>query len=117
MDIQNIDQNVNEKDQIDMFRKKDGGLGDIYESKFKSEVLGLEGNTGLENQEKEIISMFRKVCYYLDSLSNNQFVPKPANKLEIQVNKLASLNNKANKIPISVNDAQKMENLKELMKQ
>jgi len=54
-----------------MFRKKDGGLGDIYESKFKSEVLGLEGNTGLENQEKEIISMFRKVCYYLDSLSNN----------------------------------------------
>jgi len=99
-----------------MFRKKEGGLMEIYESKFKSEVLGLEGNSSLENKEKEIITMFRKVCYYLDSMSNNQFIPKPSSKLEIQVNKLATLNDKGNKIPISVNDSQKMESIKQMMK-
>ena len=56
------------------------GLGELYESEFKN-YLGL-GDNKHETLKKEILDSFKQVNYYLDSLSNCNFTPKPTSTVK-----------------------------------
>ena len=51
------------------------GLGELYEAEFKN-FLGLGENKN-DKLKKDIMDAFKEVNYYLDSLSNSSFTPKP----------------------------------------
>lgn len=51
------------------------GLGQLYESQFKN-FLGIGDNKN-DKLKTEIMDSFKQLNYFLDSLSNFSFTPKP----------------------------------------
>lgn len=60
--------------------KSKQGLAELYESDFKN-FLGL-GDNKQDKLRTEILDAFKEVNYYLDSLSNFHFTPRPVSKLK-----------------------------------
>lgn len=60
--------------------KSKQGLAELYESDFKN-FLGL-GENKQDKLRAEILDAFKEVNYYLDSLSNFHFTPRPVSKLK-----------------------------------
>ncbi len=55
--------------------KSQMGLGELYESQFKN-FLGIGDNKN-EKLKADIMDGFKELNYYLDSLTNFSFTPKP----------------------------------------
>eukprot|EP00698_Gefionella_okellyi_P016241 TRINITY_DN4643_c0_g1_i1.p1 TRINITY_DN4643_c0_g1~~TRINITY_DN4643_c0_g1_i1.p1 ORF type:complete len:612 (+),score=163.21 TRINITY_DN4643_c0_g1_i1:68-1903(+) len=65
-------------------QKSQKGLADIYEAEYMQTIVGPGVEKTVNKQHDEINAVFKKLCFYLDSLSNFHFTPKPA-VTEIQV--------------------------------
>lgn len=65
-----------EKESLE-FGRSQKGLAEIYEDRFKRNMLGLPVETEGDKAKVEIQELFRSICYHLDNLSNLSFVPKP----------------------------------------
>ena len=69
---------INEQSKLrDISTEKDKrGLGDIYEDKYKSQVLGLDSKTGsYKTEEIEMRELFRNVCYCIDQMTRLNYTP------------------------------------------
>lgn len=52
------------------------GLAELYEGKYKSDVLGLdEGRQAQTTEELEMRELFRRICYSIDQMSRLSFTP------------------------------------------
>jgi U3 small nucleolar RNA-associated protein MPP10 len=60
--------------------KSKQGLAELYESEFKN-FLGL-GENKQDKLRTDILDSFKEVNYYLDSLSNFHFTPRPVAALK-----------------------------------
>eukprot|EP01017_Pseudomicrothorax_dubius_P041325 TRINITY_DN6595_c0_g1_i1.p1 TRINITY_DN6595_c0_g1~~TRINITY_DN6595_c0_g1_i1.p1 ORF type:complete len:580 (+),score=237.56 TRINITY_DN6595_c0_g1_i1:42-1781(+) len=58
------------------FEKSQKGLAEVYEDKYKADVLKVVGDKPEDTLKREIEGIFKKLCYNLDVLSNANFVPR-----------------------------------------
>jgi U3 small nucleolar RNA-associated protein MPP10 len=92
------------------FEKSSKGLGEIYEDKFKKEVLSMTGPSGATDKDLkdpaklEIETLFKKLCYNLDILSNLSFVPKALTEPAQVVSNVSAINMEE-RIPLFMSNA------------
>lgn len=77
-----------EKELVELSQEKSKeGLADIYEKEYMEKSGKWNPDEETKQAEAEADQIFRKICYYLDALSNFHYTPKPViNELEIKVN-------------------------------
>ena len=99
-----IQENFANAEQLN-FEKSQKGLADIYEDKFKKNILNLPIETEGDKAKIEIKELFKNICYNLDNLSNLSFIPKPQALVpaKISVNNIASIQ-REEKIPVFVSE-------------
>ena len=88
------------------FEKNQKGLADIYEDKFKKNILNLRVETEGDKAKVEIQELFKNICYHLDNLSNLSFIPKPESLIpaKISINNIPSIK-REEKIPLFISDS------------
>lgn len=111
-----IQENFANEEQLN-FEKSSKGLADIYEEKFKKNILNLPVETEGDKTKVEIQELFKKICFSLDHLSNLSFVPKPdaLKNAQISVKNVPSIK-REEKIPIFISE-QTQKGKKELFDQ
>jgi len=99
-----LQENFGTKEALN-FQKSQKGLAEIYEDKFKKNILNLPVETEGDKAKIEIQDLFKSICYHLDNLSNLSFVPKPEAlaPAKISMNNVPSIK-REEKIPVFVSD-------------
>lgn len=99
-----IQENFANEEQLN-FQKSQKGLGEIYEDKFKKNILNLPVETEGDKTKVEIQELFKNLCFKLDQLSNLSFVPRPESlqQAKISVSNIASIK-REEKIPIFMSE-------------
>ena len=87
------------------FEKSQKGLAEIYEDKFKKNILNLPVETEGDKAKVEIHDIFKNICFHLDNLSNLSFVPKPEAlaPAKISMNNVPSIK-REEKIPVFISE-------------
>lgn len=74
-----IKENYRDEEELN-FEKAKKGLGEEYEEQYKEEVLGISSEKKEDKVHVELRELFGKLNYYLDSMTNLSFTPKPIEK-------------------------------------